>query len=568
MGSSKEPDTDRHGCPRHHGIGVSPGLAAGPVKRVFPRVREPRARFLPPERNVADEAERIRQCAADTAQNLELRASLASGQGAEVLATAAQIAADPTLIDGACELVHTRSLVPARAVWEAAGMLADQLKDMGGYMAERALDVYDVRDRIIARLLGRPAPGLPTPDREHVLWARDLAPSDTAQLDITKVKAIILAEGGPTSHTAIVARELGIPAVVAAPTTAKLRDDDVVLVNGAAGTVTVSPTADQLAHAARPIPERTFSGRGQLACGTHIPLLANISDAAGASAAAEAGAEGIGLLRTELWFLGTTSEPSVEEQTRHFVDVFDKAPAGRIVVRALDAGSDKPMAYLPTGTEANPALGMRGYRMSRLYPDVLARQLEAIAAARQETGADVWVMAPMISTLEECEEFVTAAHAAGLEQAGLMIEVPAAALRAGQMLAAAQFASIGTNDLSQYAMAADRLQGALADLSDPWHPAVLDLISTAGKAGAQQARPVGVCGEAAADPALAVVLVGLGASTLSMTPRAIPDVAAVLAHVSLAQARELAGVALAATDAVQARTAVRDRMEFLTDLGL
>lgn len=563
-----EADRDKHGRTRYHGIGVSPGRAVGPIARVFPRVSEPRARFLPPERHADAEVERIYEAAKQTAENLSLRAQLAEGQAAEVLTTAAQIAEDPVLLEGASDLVRSRQLVPTRAVWEAAGSLADQLREMGGYLAERALDVYDVRDRIIARLIGRPAPGLPTPDREHILWASDLAPSDAAQLDAAKVLGIVLQEGGPTSHTAIVARELGIPAVVAAQSSSALKDGDIVLINGAAGTVTLDPTEEQIAAAQQQIVRREFSGTGQLADGHPVPLLANISDAAGARAAREMKAEGIGLLRTELWFLGYPEEPSVADQVEKFTDVFTAAPDGRIVVRTLDAGSDKPMPFLPMGHEANPALGVRGYRMVRKFPDVLTRQLDAIAQAKRATGADVHVMAPMISTVSEASDFVDACRSRGLNHAGIMVEVPSSALRAGQILASADFASIGTNDLSQYTMGADRLQGVLADLADPWHPAVLDLIKLTCAGGAQQDRPVGVCGEAAADPALAIVLVGLGVSTLSMTPRSIPDVAAALGAVTLAEAREAAGIALAASGARSARQAVRDRLDALTELGL
>ncbi len=566
--SCQEEDTDVNVRTRYLGIGVSPGRAVGPVKKVFPRVSEPAARFLPAEKDPYAEVERVQQAAAQTAANLRLRAELTGGAGAEVLHTAAQIAEDPVLLEVAADLIVNRLLVPARAVWEAAELLAETLREMGGYMADRALDVFDVRDRIIARLCGRPAPGLPTPDIEHVLWAADLAPSDTALLDVTKVKAIVISEGGPTSHTAIVARELGLPCVVAAPKSSRLRDGMLVLVDGAAGTVTVDPTEEQVNAAQERIEKRVFDGVGQLACGHRVPLLANISDAAGAAKAAAVKAEGIGLLRTELMYLGLAEEPDIDTQIAHYTEIFEAAPPGRIVVRTLDAGSDKPLAYLPMGREANPALGMRGYRISRKYRDVLTRQLKAIAAAREATGTDVWVMAPMISTPGEASEFVQACREAGLPAAGIMVEVPSSALRAKQILAEADFASIGTNDLSQYTMGSDRLLGALADLTDPWHPAVLDLIEATCRGGQQQDRPVGVCGEAAADPALAVVLVGLGVASLSMAARSIADVAAVLETVTLAQARELAGVALAADSARSARQAVRDRLDVLPRLGL
>jgi len=230
-------------------------------------------------------------------------------------------------------------------------------------------------------------------------------------------------------------------------------------------------------------------------------------------------------------------------------------PGQRVVVRTLDAGSDKPLPFLTADDEPNPALGVRGVRTSRRDPEVLDRQLSAIAAAARAESADAWVMAPMIATVAEADDFVARARAAGLDTVGVMIETPAAALMAPELLRAVDFVSIGTNDLAQYTMAADRMVGDLADLADPWQPALLRLIGMVGAAGAAADTPVGLCGEAAADPALGAVLIGLGVSSLSMAARAITPVGLRLGDLDLDVCRRAAEAAIAAPDADRARAA-------------
>jgi phosphotransferase system enzyme I (PtsI) len=221
----------------------------------------------------------------------------------------------------------------------------------------------------------------------------------------------------------------------------------------------------------------------------------------------------------------------------------------------LDAGADKPLAFLNDAHEENPALGLRGLRALRASEDILREQLTALAEADAATDADLWVMAPMVATVEETVYFTGLAREYGLKTAGVMVEVPSSALLADRVLAHADFASIGTNDLTQYTMAADRLLGSVASFQDPWHPAVLRLVREVGAAGARLGKPVGICGEAAADPLLAVVLVGLGATSLSMAPSALADVRQALAARTRDDALRLAEAALGADDAPSARTA-------------
>jgi phosphoenolpyruvate-protein phosphotransferase (PTS system enzyme I) len=554
------------------GHGVSPGTAAGPLVRMPDPVTEPPSTPAPgdPEADVA----RIRPAMDLVATDLWSRAGKADGETKAVLEATAMMASDPGLADLAEGAVRDQGIPAPRAVWDAANTFRDLLVDAGGYVGARASDVEDVRNRIVGELLGVPAPGIPDPGHPFILVARDLAPADTATINPERVLAFVTAEGGPTSHTAILARALGIPAVVSCPEVLALAEGTVLVLDGATGTVDAAPdeatVRDALARAARAAARsRHWDGPGATADGRHIKLLANVGDPTGAVAAAEAGAEGVGLFRTEFLFLDRGSEPTEAEQREAYAQVFAAFGDGRkIVVRTLDAGADKPLAFLDQGEEANPALGVRGLRIGLAQPEVLDTQLRAIAAAVEDTGADVWVMAPMVAVLSEAVTFDQHARAAGIRTTGVMVEVPAAALSARQLLRAVDFVSIGTNDLAQYTLAADRMSGPLAALHDPWQPALLQLVGMVGAAGEAEAKPVGICGEAAADPALAPVLVGLGATSLSMSARSLADVGAVLKTVTMAQCRELAALAVAAPDATSARAAVRAALPALAELGL
>ncbi|GIJ00311.1 phosphoenolpyruvate--protein phosphotransferase [Sediminihabitans luteus] len=551
------------------GVGVSPGRRAARVARMPDPVAAPSDRPLPGDADRDAAAGTIDAASAAVQADLARAAAATSGTASDILTVTAAMAADPTLVKQARALVVDGGESPARAVWDAAGGVADQLRSLGGDLAERARDVLDVRDRIIAVLTDAPTPGVPVLDEPFVLVAHDLAPADTATLDPAGVVALVTSGGGPTSHTAILARSLGIPAVVAATGADDLRDGELVVVDGSTGEVVRDPD-DAAVERARRVVDRptTLEAPGATSDGHPVALLANVGDPSGAQAAADAGAEGVGLFRTEFCFLGRTSAPSVDEQVAAYRTVLAAFAGKKVVVRTLDAGADKPLPFVTADHEPNPALGVRGLRTAADHPQVLEDQLTAIARAAEAEQAEVWVMAPMVATPDEAERFVAACAAHGLEQAGVMVEVPAAALRSRHVLEHAAFASLGTNDLTQYALAADRELAGVAALSTPWQPAVLDLVDATCRGGAAHGRPVGVCGEAAADPALAPVLVGLGVSSLSMTPRALPDVAAVLAATSLERCRELAALALEQPTADAARAAVRDALPVLEELGL
>jgi len=540
-----------------HGIGVGRGLAVGPVLRMPDPLPDPAS--TPSTLGPDAEKERVTHALAATGEDIRARAVKAGGKAGEVLEAQALMLDDPMLKTDVDARIDNGATAE-RAVHEAFGVFRDLLAGMGEYMAARVADLDDLSRRTVARLSGVPAPGIPQSDRPFVLVARDLAPADTALLDPALVLAIVTSDGGKTSHTAILAGEKGLPAVVGTAGALEIAEGATVIVDAGAGLVEVDPTPDAVAAAEQKVADRAarvhVMGPGALADGTAIPLLANLGSADGVEAAVAAGAEGVGLFRTEFLFLDASTAPTVDAQREAYAAVLRGFPGKKVVVRALDAGADKPLSFLNAADEENPALGLRGIRALRASEQILRDQLTALAAADAETDAEVWVMAPMVATVEETRYFTSLARELGLKTPGVMIEVPAAALLADRLLAATEFASIGTNDLTQYTMAADRMLGSVSGFQDPWHPAVLRLVGEIGAAGTTLGKPVGVCGEAAADPKLAVVLVGLGVTSLSMSAPAIADVRDELARWTSQGARDAAQLALAAEDATGARTAV------------
>ncbi|MBB3035991.1 phosphoenolpyruvate--protein phosphotransferase [Hoyosella altamirensis] len=551
------------------GIGVSPGSAVAPVLRLAPPITtSPQDSDRGPASDTAAQLAVLREGFTKAAEALKAEANVRDGEARDVLNVAAQIAGDSALHASAEK--HVKAGMPAgHSVTLAAAEFAEMLEKLGGYMAERAADLRGVRDHVVALIKGVAVPGVPQPGHPYVLVAKDLTPADTATLGGSDVVAIVTEEGGPTSHTAILARALGIPAVVAARGASELDDGAEVLVNGASGVVYVNPSAEQRQRAlAASAAALVTSGSGCTQDGHPVGLLANIAGPADGVAALEADAEGVGLFRTEFAFLDRSTAPTFDEQKALYTAVLAPFAGKKVVARTLDAGADKPLPFLPLGADENPALGVRGLRTRVRFPELLENQLKALAAAGAESNADLWVMAPMVATFDEVAEFTALARGYGIRTCGAMIEVPSAALRAGDILSEADFVSIGTNDLTQYTLAADRMLGAVAPLLDPWQPALLDLVALT--VNASEGKPVGVCGEAAADPLLALVFAGLGVSSLSMAPRAIAGVRTALLGVTFAQCQQTAEAARKARTATEARNAVRDLVPaaLLAELGL
>lgn len=538
-----------------HGIGVSAGIAFGPVVRVGAAVRPP-----DDEAPAADAEERIRTAFDAVADDLDARAARAGDPAAAILSATAMLARDPSLIDGAIARAASGA-GPATAIDGATREFMDQFAALGGYFAERAADLRDVGDRAIALVLGAPLPGVPPLTQECILVAHDLAPAETATLDRAQVLGIVTEAGGRTSHTAILAAQMAIPAVVKVAEAADLADGAMVMIDGEAGAVHLDPTTDTVdEHRARG--ERRVaalagsSGPGRTLDGKQVRLLANIGGIEDAKAAGDADVEGVGLFRTEFVFLSAATAPTVDEQAEIYRQVFAPFEGRRVVVRTLDAGADKPLAFADLGAEENPALGRRGLRLSAERPDLLDAQLEALSIAASGTGADVWVMAPMVADAQEAAWFARRARENGLSKVGVMIEVPAAALRAEHVMAEVDFGSLGTNDLAQYTMAADRMQGELSELLDPWQPAVLDVVAHAATGAMRNGRPMGVCGESAGDPLMALVLAGLGITGLSMAPSRVAMVRFALSLHTFAECARLAHLARSARTPAEAREAV------------
>lgn len=544
------------------GVGVSHGVAIGEVRHMGTAVMEPPARQIS-EPEAAREQQRAKRSVEAVANDLVARGNLAGGEAQAVLEAQAMMARDPELMADVERRIAVGSTAE-RAVYDALAAYRALLAGAGEYLAGRVADLDDVRNRIVARLMGVPMPGVPDSDRPYVLIARDLAPADTALLDPGLVLGFVTEEGGPTSHSAILARSLGVPAVVALAGACDVSEGTVVAVDGSTGTVRVSPSEEEQAELARAAEERRAAmdatkGPGATSDGHKVPLLANVGGPADVEAATEAGAEGVGLFRTEFLFLDdSTKAPSEEKQVAVYRQVLEAFPEGRVVVRVLDAGADKPLDFLTPGDEPNPALGVRGLRTLLDHPEVLDGQLRALAKAADGLPVYLEVMAPMVADRADARAFAEACRTAGLEaKCGVMVEVPSAALRARSVLQEVEFLSLGTNDLAQYTFAADRQVGAVSRLQDPWQPALLDLVALAAVAAASEGKSCGVCGEAAADPLLACVLTGLGVTSLSMGAASIPYVRATLAKHTLAQCERAASAARAADSAQEARVSAQ-----------
>ena len=541
------------------GIGVSPGVAVGPVRRIV-QVKSTEPIPATP-REVFDALEKVVADLENAAHHIELEIAK------DVLGAQAMMAGDPALIEAiGSRLSQDIRYDDVRAeVIDSFGGFKAALTALGGYFAERTADLDEIMNRLLAKLSGTEQAALVLTS-PSIIVAEDLTPSDTAQLNLEYALALVVAKGGPTSHTAIVARGLGIPAIVGCDGVMELAEGTELLVDGREGKAFTNALAADIEirkHREETLRARAASvvGPGRLKDGTHVTLLANAGDAAGAISAAAVGTEGIGLFRTELLFLDSQTEPTVAEQVEMYKSVFAPMKGLRVVVRTLDAGSDKPVPYINAIHEENPALGVRGWRLTRTSDGVLNRQLEAIAEAAKGMDIDLWVMAPMINTPDEAHDFATRARALGIKKVGVMIETPAAAIHADKVLAEVDFGSFGTNDLTQYVMASDRLDSRLSDMTTTWHPAVLRTIQLACNSAISLNKSTGVCGESAANPHLAAVLLGLGVNSLSMAPTAVSEVRGFLSTVDMQTCIEAAKKAIGARSAQEAEILAKAVLE-------
>jgi phosphoenolpyruvate-protein phosphotransferase len=480
----------------------------------------------------------------------------------------ALFARDPGIVEPALALIEA-GMPAVEAIDRAAAEQADLLAGVDDdYFRERAADVRDVARRVVDRLAGRVRPVLHHRDgTPATLASDDLDPSIVAVLRPELVSGIALAGGAPNGHAAIVARALGIPLVLGlADALGPALDGVAVAVDGTAGQLLVEPTDEDvaaltasLAASVSPVSVSGLQSAGDLGVSVH----ANVGSVREAEAAAAAGAEGIGLVRTELLFLGRSLAPGLEEQRTLYRRIARAVPGRAVVFRTLDIGGDKPASWLAGEPEMNPALGVRGLRLGLRKADLLQTQLRALLEA--DPGSPLRILLPMVATVEEVaaarraiDAAIATSTRAGAEIAadirlGIMVEIPSAAIAADTFAPIVDFFSIGTNDLVQYTLAADRTNAALADLATPLQPAILRLIKLVTDAALPFGRPVAVCGEAAADPLSAALFIGLGVDELSVAPASIARIRSVLAGLDLEACREAAGRALAAGSVSEVR---------------
>lgn len=555
---------------------ASPGLAIAQafVMRAPSFDYPERARDLTAEKrgDAERQRERLRQSLLEARE--QLRALIGTAKGgdvAEILSMHAEMLDDPELHEAAFE--GMRDGLSAEAAWwqaidtaaRAQEVLADRL------LAERAADLRDVGRRVLGVLCGVKMPT--PPQRPYILVTDDIGPSDVARLDTAQVRGLLTARGGATSHSAILARALGIPAVVGAGARAlTLANDDELILDGDLGRVIVRPSAERRDRAELRLKELEALRRdahgsrfeeGRTADGRRVEVAANLGNTAHAADAVEYGAEGVGLLRTEFLFMAHPEAPDLETQIGEYKRAFDALDGRPLVARTLDVGGDKPLPYWPVAAEDNPFLGLRGIRLALTRPDVLETQLRALLIAAGDRP--LRIMFPMVKDVDEYRQAKAIVDRLQQEigaadvQVGVMIEIPSAALLAPSLAAEVDFFSIGTNDLTQYTLAIDRGHPELSSQADGLHPAVLRLIQMTVDAAHAEGKWVGVCGELGSDATAVPVLVGLGVDELSVSVRQVPMVKARLRGITQESARQHAETALAQATS----QAVRDALEAL-----
>jgi len=556
------------------GIGASPGIAVGPI------FRYEAGKVVVAQRHVEDVQHEIAHLDAALKQAreeihallLQARENIGSKEAA-VFEAHELFLADPDLLQQVHASIQTQAINAAYAWQEGIARYAAQLRAIGNeYLAARAADVEDVAQRVLRILEGIHAPTSKLTE-PAVIIATELTPSDTLLFDKEKVRAFCTATGGATSHVAILARALGIPAITGLGTGInQLHNGMQVVVDGTTGEVLLEPDTETLtayhrrAETLAQMQQDALRLAQQPAVtldGIHIEVVANIGAPEQAAEALTYGAEGVGLLRTEFLFLEREAAPDEDEQVAVYRSVLETMGTRPVVVRTLDIGGDKPASYLSMPTENNPFLGVRGIRLALAKPDIFQTQLRALL--RAGVGHTLKLMFPMVATSEEVRAIrehlqravatLAAQDASYTEhlEVGIMVELPAAALMADTLVELVDFFSIGTNDLAQYTLAADRTNPEVVTLADALHPAVLRQIRMVIEAAHARGKWVGLCGELAGDPCAIPVLLGLGLDEFSVTPRSVPLVKQILRSYSKQEAREIARQALALSNAAEVR---------------
>jgi phosphotransferase system enzyme I (PtsI) len=538
------------------GTGVTPLSAVGTVVVYDPAVGDSLPDPPESDRDPEREHERFRQARDSAREELQAERDTAADRIGEdeagIFDAHIQFLDDPS-IESDIEAAIDEGLPAEHGVDRAFENAIEQLDAAGGRMAERTDDLREVRDRLLGQLLGASAEDLPGLPDGAVVVAERLGPTDTAQLDPGRVAGFATATGGETSHAAIMARSLGIPAVVGLDELDAVEDGQRVAIDGEAGTLVVEPSEDRLEGAVDGRDVEVRHGPVETTDGHEIEVAANVGSPAEASAARDRGADGVGLFRTEFFFLDRNEPPSEAEQYGAFVDVLETFEGDRVVVRTLDVGGDKPVPYLDVAAGENPFLGVRGVRLTPgERGDLFEAQLRALLrAAATDAGEGLAVLFPLVTSVPEVTGLLDRVDAvaetlgaegvpARIPELGVMIETPASAFVAGELAGHVDFLSIGTNDLTQYVMAAARGDDRVASFHDPLHPPVLRAIDRTIRGSRGRDVRVGMCGEMAGDPALTTLLIGLGLDELSMSSLTVPDVKAAVTATDAERAGDLA----------------------------
>lgn len=473
--------------------------------------------------------------------NLDELGEKAGGTSAEIFEALKMLLEDEELFE-----VASGNIQDGWSAAAAIGKAVDEFSELLGgdpTFEERVSDFQDLSKRVQAKIAGiEMSLSIPSTGR-IVLVGEDFSPADTAQFT-DAVVGVITYKGGPTSHTAIICRSKSIAAVVSCQDAIKLETGDRVLVDPVGDRVVVS---EDESLATKSIDFVSINDEPL------IPVRANIGSLEDALAASQTKANGVGLFRTELLYLSAKTEPTLEEQVASYTQILESAPMGPIVVRTIDAGSDKPVPFLNMPEEENPSLGVRGYRLIADHRGFIEGQLKAIESARIASRREVWVMAPMIATAEEAKEFSNLARSIGEYKVGIMVETPSIALIVEQLGGIVDFVSVGTNDLSQYLFAADRMNPSLGALLNHWQPALIKSLARIASGANSAGISSGVCGESASDPAFAIVLAGLGIESVSVSKSQVTAVHNALSSLSLTDAKEIANQVLKQTTAEKAK---------------
>ncbi|ANY68473.1 phosphoenolpyruvate--protein phosphotransferase [Paenibacillus sp. BIHB 4019] len=525
------------------GTGASPGLAAAPAYFIHQDHYTPKKLEAV---NPTGEIQRFRSAVAQAQEEIEaIRVSTEQKLGAdkaEIFEGHLMILEDPDFIDAAEEKMSDEGINAEYALHEVSTSFIKLLQAMEDELLQgRAVDIKDVAGRIMSHLRGVPHLDLANMTEECIIIAEDLTPSDTAQLNLDVVRGFITEIGSRTSHSAIMARTLEIPAIVGVGSSIRsLPADAFIVMDAEAGSIIINPSADELAafqqqkqqydkHKAELTKlkdQPTFSRDGK-----QVELAANIGKLEDVQRALDNGAEGIGLFRTEFLYMGRSSLPTEEEQYTSYKYVLEKMNGKPVVIRTLDIGGDKELPYMDLPKESNPFLGQRALRLCLDRQDIFRTQLRALL--RASSHGNLKIMFPMIAVIEELleakkllaeEQAKLAAEGIAVAdhiEVGMMVEIPSAAVSADLFAPEVDFFSIGTNDLIQYTMAADRMNETVSYLYQPWHPSILRLISMVIKAAKQEGKWVGMCGEMAGDTTAIPLLLGLGLDEFSMSAGAI-----------------------------------------------